>query len=77
MKLSIGGWSMLGFSVGAFWLFVAFCSSPCPDQCYVSGQGRGCHYFPPLMADIYFPAPILNAAIYGAAAFAWSRVVGQ
>lgn len=67
---------MIGFAVGAFWLLVAFVFFTVPESMLVSVvKVVAAITCPPLIADIYFTAPILNAALYGAAAFAWSKVV--
>ena len=69
---------MLGFSVGAFWLFMVFAFFTVPGSTLLSVvKVVAAVTCPPLMADIYFTAPILNAAMYGAAAFAWSKGVGR
>lgn len=67
---------MLGFAVGAFWLVVTFVFFTVPESMLVSVvKVVAAITCPPLIADVYFTAPILNAAMSGAAAFAWSKVV--
>jgi hypothetical protein len=76
MRLSIGGWSIVGFAVGAFWLWLTFVFFTVPESPLVSViKVVAAITCPPLLANIYFTAPVLNAAVYAAAAFSWSRFV--